>query len=119
MTKANYDNNNVFAKIIRKEAKAKIVFENKTILVEIKPKKETEPPKRPDKSRRYINESLTYVKNMNKWQAANDYCKDRGWEFQIWTEVTLVSMGIMAPPMKKVPGKLKPLKPFRRKKPKK
>ena len=28
----NYDNNNIFAKIIRKEAKANIVFENKHIL---------------------------------------------------------------------------------------
>ena len=32
MTKANYDKNNIFAKIIRKEAKAEIVFENKHIL---------------------------------------------------------------------------------------
>ncbi len=32
MTKANYDKNNIFAKIIRKEAKANIVFENKHIL---------------------------------------------------------------------------------------
>ena len=46
----------------------KITFTSgKTILVEIKPQKETMPPKRPDKTRRYLNESLTYVKNMNKW----------------------------------------------------
>ena len=32
MTKINYDKNNIFAKIIRKEAKANIVFENKYIL---------------------------------------------------------------------------------------
>ena len=32
MTKANYDKNNIFAKIIRKEVKANIVFENKYIL---------------------------------------------------------------------------------------
>ena len=97
----------------------KIVFEDKTILVEIKPAKETEPPKNPNKSKRYINESLTYIKNMNKWQAADDYCKDRGWQFQIWTENTLYSMGIMTKPLKKVPGKLKPLKPYRHKKRKK
>lgn len=80
-----------------------------TILVEIKPAKETELPKRPDKSKRYINEALTYVKNMNKWEAANDYAKDRGWKFQIWTEDTLQSMGIMP----KLKGKLKPLKPLK------
>ena len=95
----------------------KIVFENKTVLVEIKPAKETEPPANPSKSKRYIGEAMTYVKNMNKWEAANSYAKDRGWDFQIWTEDTLKSMGIM----KEQKGKLKPLKPLKpyRKKPKK
>jgi len=89
----------------------KIVFnDNKTLLIEIKPNKETTPPKRPDKSKRYINEAMTYVKNMNKWDAANSYAKDRGWDFQIWTEETLHSMGIM----KKLKG-LKPLKPYKKK----
>ena len=32
MTRANYDKNNIFAKIIRKEVKANIVYENKYIL---------------------------------------------------------------------------------------
>lgn len=80
-----------------------------TILVEVKPAKETEPPKKPDKSKRYISEAMTYVKNMNKWEAANEYANDRGWKFQIWTEHTLQSMGIMP----KVTGKLKPLKPLK------
>ena len=93
----------------------KISFKDgKTILVEIKPDKETAPPKRPDKSKRYIGEAMTYVKNMNKWEAANEYAKDRGWEFQIWTEDTLHSMGIM----KKLKA-LKPLKPYRKKRKKK
>ena len=94
----------------------KIVFEDKTILVEIKPDKETKPPEGQRKTKRYITEGLTYVKNMNKWKAAEEYCKDRNWEFQIWTEDTLVSMGIMQKPMKKVPGKLKPLRPYRKRK---
>lgn len=96
----------------------KIVFKDgKTILVEIKPAKETEPPKKPDKSKRYINESLTYVKNMNKWKAANEYAKDRGWSFQIWTENTLTKMGIL-PQVSRKGGlePLKPMKPFRKKK---
>jgi hypothetical protein len=85
----------------------KITFNNgKTILVEIKPEKETAPPKRPDKTKRYLNEALTYVKNQNKWQAANEFAKDRGWEFQIWTEKTLEKMNIL-------PKALKPLKPFK------
>ena len=59
---------------------------------------------------------MTYVKNMNKWQAAESYCKDRKWEFQIWTEDTLRSMGLL---QKKMPGKikksLKPMAPYRKK----
>ena len=96
----------------------KITFNNgKTILVEIKPAKETEPPKNANKkSKRYIGEAMTYVKNMNKWEAANSYAKDRGWEFEIWTEETLYNKGIMSKPMKKVPGKLKPLKPYKKRK---
>ena len=93
----------------------KVVFKNgKTVLIEIKPAKETEPPKRPDKSKRYIGEALTYVKNMNKWEAANSFAKDRGWEFQIWTENTLKSMGIMKEQKGKLKS-LKPLKPYRKK----
>lgn len=96
----------------------KIVMESKTILVEIKPEKETAPPIGERRTKRYITEGLTYVKNMNKWQAAENYCKDRNWDFQIWTEKTLQKMKLLPPPM---PGKLKKLKPLPpyRKKPKK
>ena len=52
----------------------KIVFEDRTLLVEIKPEKETTPPAKVGKNqRRYIGEATTYVKNMNKWEAANRY----------------------------------------------
>jgi hypothetical protein len=37
---------------------------------------------------------LTYVKNASKWKAANEYCADRGWIWQIWTEDTLGALGI-------------------------
>jgi hypothetical protein len=98
----------------------KIIFEDKTLLIEIKPEKETVPPTGPKRTKKYINEGFTYIKNMNKWQAAESYCKDRKWEFQIWTEKTLQEMGLLTKP---VPGKIKkPLKrlpPFRRKKSKK
>lgn len=83
--------------------------DGKTILVEIKPAKETEPPKGGRRTKRFITEAATYVKNMNKWEAANEYAKDRGWHFQIWTEKTLSSMGIL-------PKSTKPLKPFQRRK---
>jgi hypothetical protein len=95
----------------------KITFNSgQTILVEIKPEKETQLPKRPDKSKRYVSEAMTYVKNMNKWEAANNYAKDRGWDFQIWTEKTLTEMGILPTQSKKGELKpIKPLKPFRKK----
>tara|TARA_B100000900_G_scaffold408641_2_gene423224 strand:+ start:743 stop:1249 length:507 start_codon:yes stop_codon:yes gene_type:complete len=87
----------------------KIVFEDKTLLVEIKPEKETVPPVGPRRTKRYITEGLTYVKNMNKWEAANEYARDRGWEFQVWTEKTLQEMKLLTRP---VPGKLKSYKPL-------
>lgn len=83
--------------------------DGKTILVEIKPHKETQPPTGSRRTRKFITEAATYVKNMNKWEAADEYAKDRGWHFQIWTEKTLSSMGIL-------PKSTKPLKPFKRRK---
>lgn len=64
-------------------------------LIEIKPKKETSPPRTSArKTKKYLNEVMTYIKNTSKWDAAKDYCVDRGYSFQIWTEETLKSMGI-------------------------
>ena len=68
--------------------------DGRVILVEIKPDKQTKPPKGARRTKRFISESLEYVKNQCKWQAANEYCLDRGWHFQIWTEHTLKQMGM-------------------------
>lgn len=69
--------------------------DGKTYIIEIKPKKQTQPPKTPQrKTRRYIKESLAYVKNQSKWEAASEFAADRGWHFQVWTEDTLKSFGI-------------------------
>ena len=64
-----------------------------TILIEGKPKAQTMPPdvskiktKTGQTSRRYINEVKTWGINQAKWQAAQEYCKDRGWKFQIMHE---------------------------------
>jgi hypothetical protein len=90
----------------------KIIYKTgRTVLVEIKPDKETRPPKRPDKTKRYITEATTYVKNMNKWEAASAFAKDRGWAFEIWTEHVLEKMGIMSKAKK---TGLKPLKPLKK-----
>ena len=64
---------------------SKNIIEN--ILIEIKPKKQTTPPKKPNRmSKKYINEVYTYGVNEAKWKAAEEYCKDRKWKFEIITE---------------------------------
>jgi len=69
--------------------------DGKTYIVEIKPKSQTQPPKTPKrKTRRYIKESLSYVKNQSKWKAATEFAADNGWTFQVWTEDTLKGLGI-------------------------
>lgn len=83
-------------KIHRYFVDLKIRLANGTIyLIEIKPKKETAPPKQPArKTKKYISEVMTYAKNSSKWEAAQEYCMSRGWQFTIWTEDTLKSFGI-------------------------
>jgi len=67
----------------------------KRYLVEIKPDRETKPPKTPKKrTKRFITESLTYAKNQSKWHAAREFAMDNNVEFQIWTENTLKSLNI-------------------------
>ena len=59
----------------------------KTMILEIKPKKQTLPPEpRKRVTKQYINEVATYGVNQSKWKAATEYCADRGWEFRVLTE---------------------------------
>lgn len=72
-----------------------VYMDGEVFLIEIKPDKETKPPKPPKrKTKRYINEVTTYIKNEDKWHAAKIYAEKRGWKFVIWTEHTLTAMGI-------------------------
>lgn len=62
----------------------------KTYLIEIKPESQTKPPKVQKKvTKSYINEVCTWGINSAKWKAAEEYCKDRNWEFKIITEVEI------------------------------
>ena len=74
----------------------KIKFTNgRIVLVEIKPKSQTQPPKKPSRqTKKYITEVMTYVKNEAKWKAAQKYAADRGYHFEIWTEDTLKQLGM-------------------------
>jgi hypothetical protein len=59
----------------------------KKYIVEIKPKKQTEPPAKPKRqTKRYISEVYEYAKNQSKWEAAKEWCLDRGYGFVILTE---------------------------------
>ncbi len=61
------------------------------LVIEIKPSRQCVPPKKPTsrKTKSYMRESLEYIRNKAKWQAATKYCKDQGAEFKIITEKDL------------------------------
>jgi len=59
----------------------------KRYMIEIKPKRQTVPPPKPQRqTKKYLNEVYEYAKNQSKWEAAREYCADRGWEFKVITE---------------------------------
>jgi len=57
-----------------------------THVIEVKPEYQTRQPTQKKKTKRFIEESITYVVNQSKWKAAEEFCKDRGWVFQVLTE---------------------------------
>ncbi len=59
----------------------------KTYVVEVKPKKQTIPPKKRSRiTKSYIYECQTYAVNQAKWKAASEFCKDNRIEFKMITE---------------------------------
>lgn len=67
----------------------------KIYLIEVKPKKQTEKPKRSSgKSKQtLLTEELTWIKNTSKWVTASKYAKDNGLIFEVWTEDKLKKLG--------------------------
>ena len=60
-------------------------------IIEVKPKRHLLPPKEPKRrTQRYLNEVATYHKNKAKFKAAEEYCKDRKYNFRILTEDQLL-----------------------------
>ena len=54
----------------------------KTYVVEVKPFKQTMPPKTPKrKTKSYMTECVTYAVNQAKWKAAKEFCEDHRIEF--------------------------------------
>ena len=59
-------------------------------LIEIKPMRQCAPPPKPKRqTKKYLSEAFEYAKNQAKWKAAEEYCKDRMWEFKVMTEKEL------------------------------
>lgn len=68
--------------------------EIKKVLLEVKPKKETKPPRKPkgtsvESQGKYMAEMATFVKNTDKWTAAQEYCRKTQSAFYLITEDTL------------------------------
>ena len=62
----------------------------KKLMIEIKPKRQTVPPPKPKRqTKKYIYEAYEYAKNQAKWEAAKEWCVDRGYEFRVFTEKEL------------------------------
>mgnify|MGYP001275583247 CR=1 FL=1 len=64
-----------------------------TYVIEIKPEYQTKQPVKKRKTQTFIDETLTYVNNQSKWNAAKKFCEDKGWNFIIITEK---SLGLLA-----------------------
>lgn len=66
-------------------------------LIEIKPKKQTMPPKKSRTGRttkRYLKEYVTYEQNLMKWRAAKKWAEEHNCKFFVWTQDTLKYYGI-------------------------
>jgi hypothetical protein len=64
--------------------------ETTVMLLEVKPKAQTQEPKRPKRNtKRYLTEVMTWGVNQAKWKAAKEYCDYKGWEFKLITESEL------------------------------
>ncbi|RLA61616.1 MAG: hypothetical protein DRQ78_08580, partial [Epsilonproteobacteria bacterium] len=77
------------------------------LLIEVKPDYETKPPKMKKGTKRYLIAESTFITNQSKWIAAREYCKQKGWKFQIVTEHVMKDMGIKlitTPPRRKKKG---------------
>ena len=69
-----------------KESSGKI----KKYIIEIKPLRQTAPPPKPKRQTQgYLREAYEYARNQAKWEAAKEWCLDRGYEFRVFTEKEL------------------------------
>ena len=60
----------------------------RNLVVEVKPAKDLKMPETNPKKRTksWAYSVKMWVVNQAKWEACREYCKDRGWEFKVFTE---------------------------------
>ncbi len=65
-----------------------VMTEKETFLIEIKPSRETQKPKKSKKKKRstLLYEEATYITNQSKWEAAKKLCNFKKWTFFVLTE---------------------------------
>jgi hypothetical protein len=57
------------------------------VMIEVKPAYQSRPPEKKSRvTKKYLNEVKTWGINQAKWKAAQSYCADRKWKFQVLTE---------------------------------
>ena len=60
-----------------------------TIVLEVKPYKQTQKPVQKRKTKKFLQEAVAYAVNQEKWRAADLFCKEHGWKFKLITEKEL------------------------------
>ncbi len=70
-------------KVLNKEGK------ETTLVLEVKPEKQTRPPSQKRKTKQFLKEVVAYTINEAKWKAAEMFCLEHGWKFKIITEKEL------------------------------
>jgi hypothetical protein len=61
----------------------------KTMVIEIKPKAQTAAPVLRRRTQKFLSEVATFATNQAKWDAAKQYCAERGWTFLVLDETHL------------------------------
>lgn len=68
-----------------------VKYKGKIIIIEVKPQKDLKMPEAnpKKKTKSWVYKVKTWAINQAKWKAAREYCKDRNYEFRIFTEKEL------------------------------
>ncbi len=64
------------------------------LVIEVKPKQQLKPPKKPKRqTQRYLREMHTFAINQRKFEVAEEFCRNRGMKFVIFTQDELGIIG--------------------------